>query len=57
MRHNQEVDDTPSNPLEALIHHTDGEAVMVDCNLVGDTNALRDQKLEEVNVAHHCQYL
>ena len=55
MRRNQEADDTPSNPLEALVHHTHGEVVAVDRNLVGDTNALGGQKLGEVVVVRRCQ--
>ena len=53
--HNQVVDDTPSNPLEASVHHTHDEAVGDDRNLVGDTNALGDQRPEEGAAAHRCR--
>ena len=49
------VGDIPSNPLEVLVHHTRGEAVAADHNLVGDTNVLEDQRLEEVAAAHRCR--
>lgn len=49
------VDDIPSNPLEASVHHTRGEVVAIDHNPVEETNALGDQRPEGVAVAHRCR--